>query len=396
VTTAAKPLVALHAVTTEAASAQLAVSWCVEPGLADRVKEADFVEPRLLIITQSLERDRFDDYSSYVWADTQYQVVKLHRGMAHVTFRRPGRSRVVVLVVDVDDKASRADLRDLVRGGYHYGTTVWDDSVHGLQGVRTVGVRALSGVFATVEVEVDPNLFATEPSARRKWISDRVFGSTRFKDECQARKRTLVFGPILLPFFVVGTWLVRLASLPLIALLGFWRFPWRELKRPFSTTNSDWFDTGLFERNFIYQDGENDDRHPLVFIFSPHLLAVMPALAFGIFNVPVHYSGSKNRTHPLLDWGWWQAVFVVDGLYVALVLALVTVAVVTGAAGKVLDRLRPGAPEAVDWEELRRQLELVACGDHPASSITDLSLRQLTPRLVFNAAKAKVCKPFAS
>lgn len=412
-------------------SATMPLAWCFKPEshLARQVDDRDFTKPHLLVIVRRKVVEAIDkDYDYERWGDYKALLVPLTQGLQHVAFNSPGENQILAFVVDVansaDMKQTRKELAHLNGGHYRGSSNFEDDGEYTLNRSRFyrfddqmfARVRFLDKKPDVLTVHVPSEMFAPEPAAWRKRLVARVFGSSLATDQCHFRRKFLA-SLAAAPFYVAAVTLSKILFV-VIAIPCFAprRLAWRKFLDPWagavavveaSPDANSWF--------FMYSrtDRQHDDelRFTWFSVASPLIWWLPATIVYGITHIPVHYTGSKTRTHPWWTHapGYWKFLLYFDIIPIIALGTGTVLLYVLGWAIKVIlnidltnddgrarrDERRRAAVEA-ERQRLLRELELMMCGDAPPPlRVGDLPHDKQTVYLRFTDFKTKVCKPFA-
>jgi len=418
----AKPLPLLTLTTDADAKGQvdsrILVRWCVSKQLIEKVQEAGFTNPQLVLVVrakryESLGGMEFDEY-----VDKDHIVVPLTQEMAYVRFTRSGKNEIVPVIVNVGDRYDARALGKLRNGHNIYGTVIdeqgkLDYSVRPNE-TRRVQLKSFSTNFK-LEVNVPKEMFAPEPSARKKAFIGRFFRDPKGSEQCDNRKRFLISLALVVPFLVLAN-LAKVLLTLIAVVLTKREYNLSHFKHPFSgSVEGVIFDTEK-DTLFMWQHKNGRRRNPVFYVWNHLTLFALPAIVFGFMQIEKHHGHSKE-TYKLSYWGWWKTFLVVDGFFVGILVAgLVAVGIfMLGGAifskfsdsPKAAERARKrkerleAARQSADArrrEEALRTLSAMVCTTDTvgkAPSLKDLPKNKLTVSLLYNAAKTKVCKPYA-
>lgn len=414
-------------------SATMPLAWCFKPGshLAQQVEERGFTKPHLLVVVRRKIIEAIDkDYDYERWGDYKATLVPLTQRLQYVSFNSPGENQILAFVVDVansiDMKQLRKELAHL-NGGYYRDRSNFEDDgeytpessrVYHFDAQMFAHARFLDRKPDILRVHVPNEMFAPEPAEWRKRLVARLFGTSRAIDQCHFRKKFLA-SLVVAPFIIVGQTFSKLLFIVLaIPLFAPRRLKWRKFLDPWtgpgavvaqSSDANSWY--------FMYPRADRAHYEELRWswrsVLSPLIWWLPATIAYGITHIPVHYTGSKTRTHPWWTHapGYWKFLLYFDVLPIVFVAAAFAVGFVLSWVVKAVlgvnirftsedsrarrDARRRRAVEA-ERERLVRELEQMVCGDAPPPlSVGDLPRDKQTVYLRFTDFKTKVCKPFA-
>lgn len=413
-TTAQAPLIDLHTVVDPRGqvAATIPVAWCNEDHLLEKVKQAGFTNPHLYLVVRHKKTTKEYNLTDTSWDVTETHVVPLTSQLRYVNFASPGANEVRALVIDIPNKDTAKRVKKLYtayRPLESDGTPARDDGYYN----HWRGIPVLEGSMASIpDITVDADMFAPEPAEWRKKIV-RILFHRREQDQCHFRRRFL-FSLALLPVIAVIFTLAKVAFTLFGLIYGVRGFDWRFWQPRYTFTDPfNLFPDGRI-KSYWFHHSDGSFRNPIAWLASPPVLVFAPLIVWAIFHIQTHHGDSK-RTFPIVDWGWWKTVAIVDGSALSVV-ALALIIVGLGAVITVLsERLHLGSPFAAandywheQWEDFQDRrsaarteriyadLETMQCGeDPPPLSLSDLPAEKKTVELRFQALKTRVCKPFA-
>jgi hypothetical protein len=123
-----------------------------------------------------------------------------------------------------------------------------------------------------------------------------------------------------------------------------------------------------------------------------------PAVTFSIFSIHNH------EGKPIVDWGWWQTVVIVDVLIVLAIASILLICLLLLATDTALDHWKARSAKAdattptvsaTDQKRLFEELHAMALNRDTRVSLSALPKRKQTIVLRFYDLKAQVCRPFA-
>lgn len=382
------------------------VSWCVSPGLLRRLAELKIRDPHVLLVTAP-------SGGRYHPSKETRKLVPLTDGMAYVEFRADGPNQVFatlmfwfngingvhdylfarengswktsVLTTDGRAFASRMS-KEYVPGNTTSGWGIvelpleqWPAKSHD----ETEGWR---NAASSLEVIVPAGVFAKPPPAwEAAWVN-HWFRHAPI-DECDYRKRRLWAYSVQPPVMLLN-WLLRL-TLTIVAILGgFKRVSWGPVLRPLSTS-IDLALENFLNGNHFWPSGWG--RHPIGFMARTGLPFLSPLSLLAIGALSALLAGETPFATIFLKTllGVVLGFPAIVGIAFAIILALGGIGALTK---KAVERKAEHSdylePETVDF------LSCDAAGG-TRRTIGNVPWRRRSVRLIFQAAKAQVCRPFA-
>ncbi len=412
------------------ADAVIPVRWCVGPELVKTLQERGAYKPYLLLIVRPFswigkgERRRKQYHG-----ESLRKLVPLTNELAYVSFSRPGNNEVrAVVVYNEDGGGALLELGPVFTAGdpFDYKTSIfdYDGDFERSHFERKSGKIKYTGVLLghltdSIDVEVPAEMFAKEYP---DWVKTYVgkFFSSKPKDQCHMRKRTLFFAaPFSVVYFPVA-YLMRIVSLIGGLVLGIRGLSPKSFMHPINggmldvTANAD-----NIKRSFWFKD-KSGKRRPVAIIMLNPVSALLTGVGFwliGTYHVTRH-----ERIVGLVGWTWWK-YFVVTylaqvALAVTFLLLLGLLAVVSVMIGSSLSK-GVSAWSSTNWNHFtsrRRENRQLAKQEHKAQALKDLDRelnsmvcrptgagvsldalpkRKRTVQLRFQETKRKVCRPFA-
>jgi hypothetical protein len=378
------------------------ITWCISKEKMATL-EHHIDRCRVLIITAPLEPGQLGSSKSE-WRT----VVPLKDMMAYVTFLRPGKSRIFVLLVDPRDfdrgdidwwlsKKGRVYHSDLL--SYHAQEVGERLSIH-----RHHSLNNESLAKAELDIEMPVECFAKLPP---KWVrnwANMMFDAPAV-DQCQFRKR-LIFAFTVQPIILLvigavvggGTWLHRLLLALGCTLVACKGVNWKPVLHPFT----DSLDTVDVYRNirgsYLYFP-----KLPYTMSWGP--AAVIPTLL--VFGLVVYLFAIDLRL------GISIIVITLFGLSLLVAISVLFPLWVMFIDWVLFDLLRlvwindhwlfrwmdwkgDREKERMAWKEERKRMEaaLLLCHQAKFTRMQDLPRKKRTFKLHFKATKAKICRPF--
>lgn len=376
-------------------SATVPVRWHIHADLVDKIGKRGFTNPYLLLVVRHLQPY---DYGSHVRGidrtNTSAYIIPLTQELQYVNFMRPGQNEIAATIVDITK-----DNSQVVREWKHNPTEI-DLDKEGKPDWRLshYNVRAIH-TGAVVAVEVPREMFAPEPKLWQKKLVNSFF-PTRENDQCHFRKRLIGAFLMAIPIQILG-----LVLRPIIALwvlyFGFRKVKWSRFwdVNPFGLVKDR--SKGAYDGTWWTRDKEGRRRSGWWMFMSPLVPIVAfaaPAVTFSIFSI--HNHDSK----PIVDWGWWQTVVIVDVLIILAIASILLICLLLVATDTALDRRKARRAKAdattptasaTDQKRLFEELHAMAINRDTRVSLSALPKRKRTIVLRFYDFKAQVCRPFA-
>ncbi len=412
------------------ADAVIPVRWCVGPELVKTLQERVVFKPYLLLIvrpfawiSQGARRRK------HYYGESLRKLVPLTNELAYVSFSRPGFNEVRgVVVYNEEGGGARFELGPVFTAGdsFGYKVSIFDDygdfyrsSFRRYMGkLRYTGVL-LSHLTDSIDVEVPAEMFAKEYP---EWVKAYVgkFFTSKPKDQCHMRKRTLFFAaPFSLVYFPIA-YLVRIVS-----LIGGLVFGLRGLN-PMSFIHP--IKSGMLNvtasadsiKRSVWFKAKNGKRRPLAIMMLNPVSPLFVGVIFWLIGT-IHVT-RHERIVGLVGWTWWKYLVVAYLVQVALaavcLLLLGLMAIVSMVIGSSLSKgvstwsstnwgrfaskrrenrkLAKLEHKAQALKDLDRELNAMVCRPSDAGvSLDALPKRKRTVQLRFQETKNKVCRPFA-
>lgn len=221
------------------ASPFLQFSWCISESGLDYMKSRNVVYPFLLV--SFYEKTNYDEG----WDAYDCKLFPLDRGMGHIEFIRPGRFRINASVVWVEDDGKKnCQNKDYCRRDI-YDKYVSDSSIrlHDFVNYRPEYFKHPTLPYHDeIEIVVDENLFAPEPSKTLKWWVNWLHNS-RPKNQCQWRRRkwfAFSIKPFLAIIFLFCRSVTAVIKIAISLLIGYYpqKIRWRAVFHPFEYNHS--------------------------------------------------------------------------------------------------------------------------------------------------------------
>lgn len=383
-------------------AAYLPVRWCVDPErLLAEITRRGFKKPRLLICIQHARQlPMFDDHMRTQLQDTAYYIMPLKQELAYIAFQRPGTNRVLAVIVDVADRDQAESLYQLQRRG----SPTDHDSLFHEDGTPKLGAFSRQGIGfiatgASQEVEVDPEMFASEPAAWRKRVVATFFES-RPHDQCHFRKRFwFISMPLLLILVPITTVLKTITAFVAGIILGLYGVNYKCIVQPLELNpkqtvrragDSRWLRKKPVMSEYGYSRS-GGPQLPVFWVINP-VVMVLPAFVYFMFT----------------DGGWWRTLIFFDLKIIAsaIIFAVLVVIIaglwmfITKVTGSESYQQRREARRLNNEHQRQQELEAMLKGmsctiGARAASVDALPAEKRTIPLRFAKLKGEVCKPFA-
>lgn len=368
----------LHVADTDVSGGSIAVSWCIDKELVQHLQKQKCLDPQLVLCIAP------EDYHG-VWDETR-KVVPLKDMLAYLEFRKPGPHKIFAYISfgqrrQVKNAALEKSHRKyenwiLDSEGENYAPSITGREDYNLCVAQPVSVTIPEECFAkrphSLEFEYVNSWFATSP-----------------EDQCEFRRRRLFAysaGAVLMLLNML--WRVcslLLASLYLARNMTF-KFILHPLKYNLSDDNWEVFCGGSYLIRRIPEPHHGTVIQELKWIVKK--LMFLP-LAPG-FVIPI----------ALL---WYYNKLLVAGEICGFILIL---AVIVGSIGffatksyfTVFDYLWSLYTKYANtnWFNDQQEIDRMICtGEKKPTSLSQIPLRKLSIRLIYQGVKNKVCKPFS-
>lgn len=373
-------------------SATVPVRWHIHADLVDKIGKRGFTNPHLLIVVRNLQPYSYGPVQGVGRTNTGVYIVPLAQELQFVNFTRPGQNEIAATIVEVTKENSET-LRKWKHDPYNVGLDnegrpTWKPWEYTNKYIYT---------SAVVTVEVPREMFAPEPKLWQKKLVNSFF-PTRENDQCHFRKRLIGAFLMTIPIQILG-----LVLRPIIALwvlyFGLRKVEWSRLwdVNPFGLVKERSSHTGTWWT----RDKKGHRRSGWWMFISPLVPIVAfaaPAVVFGIFGIHNH------EGKPIVDWGWWQTVVIVDVLIILAIALILLICLLLVATDTALDRWKARSAKAdattpivsaTDQKRLFEELHAMALSRDTRVSLSALPKRKQTIVLRFYDLKAQVCRPFA-
>ena len=359
----------LH-VPNEIKSGSIALSWCVEKELLEKLAEAKIIDPQLVIIIAP----KGEEYRCS--RETRF-VVPLKDLMTFVSFNRSGEHNIFAFIArSHKTKQFRNFVYERQDGEYYSHILDYDG-----ESIRIDLLKEVACGDTVLTVNIPAECFAKEPPAWEKtWVNWLLPGQA--KDQCGYRKRRYFAYTFQIPLAIL-IYCLRLVYTAILLLCTFRGINFRPLVH-------------LLQENTL--DISNDLGTPLVMPRTKNVsrqilfIPLMPILWVLCFLPPFIIAG----------WNW---ISLYDGLICVTLLAIMFFMVVGIIGTCLLVEELPRSWRA--WREEEKQTKetmwymhpqeqvLLSCANGPRRQISDLPNSRLTIRLRLLDHKAKKCLPFA-
>ncbi|MBI5793753.1 hypothetical protein HZA87_01530 [Candidatus Uhrbacteria bacterium] len=385
------------------------VSWCVDRPLLELLAKRGVNDPHVLLITAP-QGDR------YHASKQTRRLVPLKDGMGYVDFRTDGPHRVFAMLVfwwwaDIKDThelffsqdpfgfwrtnlltADGSALTFLLNKKYTSGDRnacwgiselpkeQWPDPNDDL----TDGWRA---VTASLDVDVPAEVFAKPPPAwEAAWVN-HWFRNPPI-DQCEYRQRRLWAYSIQPPVMLLN-WLIRLAITLFALLAGFKQVTWKPILHLLSTSSPDVFES-FRNGNYFWPKIWSESR--MRFVARAGLPVLTPLSLITISWISYRCAAGFSDSFFL------TFIMILASVGIGLqFLALVAVGIKTAAIGMFLswhyhNMMRPVTIDYLEPETVM----FLSCDRLEGASRTLSSIPwRRSVRLLYQATKAAVCRPFA-
>lgn len=348
----------LHVADPNATNGNLAVSWCIDKELLNKLKENGIKKAYVVIsISPFIEPTEENKYSRRHFKEKEFRkIVPLEDLMAYVELHSSGHNKIFAYVTDYD-YAKHALIKDF--SGFVSDLFHRDGSVT----LYTFGEIARAEL---VFVDVPKEVFAPEPSEWEKsWVNWLL--SDKVDNQCDFRRRRIFAYTLQVPIFLFG-YLVATCFTLASLLIGSKNFSFNVMRHPLnSSLDVDCIHmVSLSNGSYFIGTGPNKYLNYARMIFMPIIL--LPLLGLILFT----------------------SVY-----YFLMVFAIMTLAVSTGYA---YYRFRSKYPvEEVAWYDDESVTSAIVCsGNNKVLSFNDLPKSRKTLKLRFYDLKAKVCRPFSA
>lgn len=365
----------LFAEETESANSTLAIRWCIDQGVYDKLREERIGRPFLLLVTVHRDGDKVTEVSR--------KLVLLSEEMRYIQFDRPGEHEIHVTVVwdeCSDDQKIEEFFFAKERTQDYKNEVLCCDSENNVSVVDSFGVCAPSRFkklgSGSITVDVSEEFFAKEPPEWLSWWVNLSFEGKPI-DQCHFKKRCLVAFTVQVP--VIPIWIVLrticVATIAIFFLLTGLRIRKNDLKAfiPFK-----------YRINFLWLCNTNE---PLFFNRERlFLLSLAPIL---------HLSALV-----FLFWmSSWESFDMDVGRTFLAYISITVGAFLLMFMGHLLARIggrgiRMGRNRLID-ARYKKKFQSLICDDCPPEvSIEGLSPKKRTIWLRLSRFKTKMCQPY--
>ena len=355
-------------------TAQLPVRWRLSQQLVNLLREREFVNPHLILTVQHGEMEWVGNRQAMRYRDTGHLIVPLDRELQYVGFRQPGTHRIQAVVVDIPDKNVTHKLaRWRNEPGGNYGSIYTADGQpdpDAFEKGKTQIPYIATGV--SQQVDVSPDMFATERTGWTNWLVTHFFPSGGTQDDCHFRRRLWTALLLYMLPSVTLVWIGRIIIMLFVLLFGLRNVRWG------------------FLNPFDFEEGPRESltgkRTSIWFQKKDGKLRALPFWILQPFTL-----GAALCFTQAFDGRWWLAV-----LYIAF--PLFVASLIVYATYRVIRKLRTTSAEERNrshHEKLLGRLDAMVGGDNVEPEVSALPFGKRLISLRFQGAKARVCKPFA-
>lgn len=382
-----------------------------EEGLLEHIARAGYKKPFYLVNVTAIREKKLYETDAverdYIQGKTYIFSMK-KRQTQYVKFSRPGLNRITACVVNIDGIGDALHARRIEHGRH----TI----IGGYYGKLELELRHTEP--SDIEINLNENVFAPEPTGWRKAVVDHVFKGRAF-DECKYRGRVMAAMAAEIPIQLTGLVLRPLFLLYLWAMLTYdiaygqlWSLRVRAVLE--QSGNSAWFES----RRGVHREKQKGLWQVLPWInpqailgYAAVLLAV-PGVVFFVINIPFNDKAPKGHQN-LADWGYqdtiwitWKWAAAALGAIIALVALYIAFGWVRGSISKMWRQRETTSPTQAEIDEAR---ELRRAAREARTQEQLDKLRQATIAIPINGAvpqsamrglwfrslKRKVCRPYA-
>lgn len=381
------------------------VSWCVSRELLRRLAELKIRDPHVLLVTAP-SGDRYHP------SKETRKLVPLTDGMAYVEFRTDGPNQVFAMpmfwfggingvhdylfarengswktsVLTTDGRAFASRMhKEYVPGNTTSGWGIvelpperWPDARD-----ETDGWRAAT---SSLEVVVPAGVFAKPPPAwETAWVN-HWFRHAPI-DECDYRKRRLWAYSVQPPVMLLN-WLFRLMVTTVAALAGFKQINWQPVLRLLSTNAEDVFGS-YANGNYFWPRSWGNNVVGLLARCALPFFTPLSLLAISGFSALLAGETAFTTMFLKILFGFVLGFPAIVGIAFAIILAL-------GGIGVLTKQAAERKAEHVDYLEAET-VDYLSCDAQGGTrrTIGNVPWRRRSVRLIFEATKAQVCRPFA-
>ena len=405
------------------ASPFLQFSWCVNSKGIEELKENKVLHPFLLIVI--MNKKPYGDE----WEDYLRQLYPLDRGLGHIEFHRPGEYKIFASVIWTDGSSNggRQKAADARKELYDkYKKVRGDEYRYRLHDEQTYRPDYLEHsklpYHDQINVTVDKNLFAPEPSERLKWWVNMLWGWEKPQNQCKWRQRKYFIAFTIQPLLVF-LWLILRSAIAVVwaiipLCLGYYpnKIGWRAIIHPFDKDLDDIVDKYDIKNGNNYwwlADPNRTERSKIdKFLMSPVTAYVVMIVFLILAAFNVFYLASFIR---YLDWNILFAclIFAVLLMGIFLLLCKILIYVLDRFFGETLDQRARNRWRKKQAEEAKRskeeqlavqsslsffydqRLQPLSCANRTReATLASLPESHRSLHLRFMDLKVRVCKPF--
>lgn len=393
------------------------VSWCVDRTTLELLSSLGITDPYVLLITAP-------QGAHYSVRKETRQLVPLKDGMAYVNFRTDGPNRIHAMLMFWWSGINGVHEFVLGQEGGHWNTSLLTHDGLSLaehlntcyqHGNRKCGWGIVKlpktsspekeaeegweedevpewyqAISANLDVIVPKGVFAKPPPA---WEAAWVNHWFRYApvDQCDYRKRRLWAYSIQPPCMLIN-WLLRLTITLLATLAGFKRVSWKPIRHLLSMSIDDVL-ANFLNGNYFWPRSWSRNLFGLVAriglpVFSPLSLLVIALISWALED---GFTDRFLATFLLISGGIAIGVPLVIGVFVLVCLGIVG----------IYNKLKDGSPEKVPLQRADYlepdTVDFLSCDTAGSTTRTlaQIPWRRRSVRLILQAAKAEVCRPFA-
>lgn len=386
-------------------SGMVPVSWCVSRALLARLAELGIKDPHVLLVAAPAG-DRYHP------SKETRKLVPLTDGMAYVDFRTDGPNRVFAVLMfwwggirGVDDylfareggawkttllTTDGSALSERLHKVYQHGVSTCGWGITELPEADTPSNDATDGWRAAssiLDVIVPAGVFAKPPPAWETTWVNHWFRNAPI-DQCDYRKRRL-WAYSVQPPVMLANWLLRVVVTLVALLAGFKQVNWRPVFHLLSTGFEQVVES--FE-NGNYFWPKSWGKNPVGFLARCALPLFSPLSLLAIAGIASLLAGESSPATVFAK----ILLGAVLGIpvIVAVVFALAMAFSLAGRAfGRYAERKIERPAEYLDPETV----DFLACDAQGGTrrTIGNVPWRRRSVRLIFEASKAEICRPFA-
>lgn len=376
----------------------VALRWCVSKKTLEELEKRDAKNPHLLIVVthRNEEMDRY--------------LVPLGQMMEYIQFTKPGENRILAAIVWNKD-GDVGELRE-----YFFEKNEKREYIIDVLDYHVDIHRFFEGAFslsakAELDIHVDKEFFAPEPSPREKWWVNLWFVDTAPRDQCQFRKRRIPAYTIQ-PLLVFVWWVIKTTIVLLLGSISLVRGV-RDFRKEFF---GNIFHPFTYEIEDLGRCVKSDDS---VFLRAKRggerrhflILAMRPTILFWSYSILLFVAvliaiGVKIP----ITWSLILAVLLVDFLVITVVsmIGFLGYKLIDFVSGRFLSKLvnrwversKERKKQEIEREAVEESVRIqrLTCTSDLATMKADIKAipaENRTIHLRFQDLKKKVCRPFA-